>query len=130
MAILPLMEATGSLRLRREMRLRSSAEFARLKENGRRLVKGCLIANWSEEAGSAGERLRLGVITPKNIGPAVARNRARRLMREAFRLNQRRLRTPLALALIARPSIARKVLADVEKDFLQLMRQARVLLEE
>ena len=111
------------------MRVRSSGEFARLKTDGRRLAKGCLIANWIEEAGKEAEPLRLGVITPRNVGPAVARSRARRLLREAFRLNQLKLKRPLTLILIARPSVAGKMLADVEKDFLNLMRQARLLVE-
>lgn len=109
------------------MRLRWSGEFARIKLEGRRLARGCLIANWVAEAGREGEPLRLGVVTSKSIGGAVDRNRARRLMREVFRLNQRQVKRPLTLVLIARPSIVGKGLADVERDFLQLMRQAQLL---
>jgi ribonuclease P protein component len=124
------MEATPSLRFGREMRLKRCADFAAVKQNGQRLVKGCLIANWMQEAGANGEELRLGVITPRNVGPAVQRARARRLVRESFRLNQGRLKSPLTLVVIARPSIAGRGLAEVERDYLNLMRQARLLIEE
>jgi ribonuclease P protein component len=123
------MEENASLRFGRQMRLRWSGEFARIKLEGRRLAKGTLIANWVEKPGRAGEELRLGVVTPKNVGPAVDRTRARRLMRESFRLNQKRVKRPLSLVLVARPSIAGKDFAQVERDYLNLLRQAGLLLD-
>jgi ribonuclease P protein component len=120
----------ASLSFGRDKRLRWSGEFAQLKAEGRRLAKGCLIGNWMEKAGGAGEPLRLGVITPKSIGGAVERTRARRLLRESFRLHQRELKTPLTLILVARPSIAGKNLRAVEHDYLNLMRQAKLLAQE
>ncbi len=123
------MDEDLSLRFGRDKRLRWSGEFARIKLEGRRLAKGCLIGNWVEKPGRAGEPLRLGVVTPKNVGPSVARARARRLLRETFRLNQLRVKRPLTLVLVARPSIAGKGLAEVQRDYLNLMRQAGLLLE-
>src|SRR5688500_4554582 len=113
-----------------EKRLQQSAEFARLKSEGQRLAKGSLLANWIEEAGREGQPRRLGVVTPKSVGSAVDRARARRLMREAFRLNQNRLKQPLTLVLVARQSIVGNGLAEVQRDFLNLMRTARLLAEE
>jgi ribonuclease P protein component len=112
------------------MRVRWSGEFAELKEKGRRVAKGCLVGNWMEKTGRAGEPLRVGVITPKSIGPAVERSRARRLLRESFRLHQREMKKPLTLILVARPSIAGKDFAEVERDLLGMLRQAKLLLEE
>jgi ribonuclease P protein component len=111
-------------------RLQQSAEFARIKTEGRRLAKGSLLANWIEQGRRDGQPLRLGVVTPKSVGPAVQRARARRLMREAFRLNQNKLKQPLTLVLVARRSIVGNGLAEVERDFLNLMRAARLLAEE
>lgn len=111
------------------MRLRWSGEFAQLKEEGRRMAKGCLLGNWLEKPGRGGETLRLGVITPKSIGGAPERARARRLLRESFRRHQRELKRPLTLILIARPSIAGKGFQEVERDYLSLLRQANLLAE-
>jgi ribonuclease P protein component len=119
-----------SLTFGREKRLRQSAEFARLKTEGRRLAKGCLLANWIEAAGREGQTLRLGVVTSKSVGGAVVRAKARRLMREAFRLNQQRLKQPLTLVLVARQSIVGNGLAEVERDFLNLMQAARLLTDQ
>ena len=65
-------------------------------------------------------------MTSKKIGGAVVRSRARRLLRECFRLHQREIARPVDLVLVARPSIAGKKLADVESDLLRVLRQARL----
>jgi len=108
----------------RASRLKLRGDFARAKAQGRRLVCGCLIANVLPRA--SGQTSRLGVVTSKKIGGAVARSRARRLMRECFRLHQRDLVRPVDLVLVARPSIAGKKLSDVENDLMQVLRQARL----
>ena len=95
------------------------------------------VRSWSQSSWGVGGlprpgRLtaRLGVVTGKKVGNAVARSRARRLMRESFRLHQRELSGPVDLVLVARPSIAGKKLADVERDFLRVLRQAGIEREE
>jgi ribonuclease P protein component len=52
------------------------------------------------------------------------RSRARRLLREAFRLHQHDLKNAVDLVLVARNSILGKGLADVENDFLTILRKA------
>ena len=112
----------SSLRFGRAQRIKQGRDFLRARQEGERLVTGCLIANWRKMA--AHSPARLGVITSRKVGGAVARNRARRLLREAFRLHQHELAEPLDLVLIARPSIANKGFAEVEKDFLTTLRKA------
>ena len=120
-------ETPPRLRFGRGARLKLGRDFARVRGQGERLVNGCLIANWLRlPPGSAS---RLGVITSGRIGKAVARNRARRLMRESYRLHQHELAQPVDLVLVARPSIAGKGFAGVEKDFLTTLRKARLLKE-
>ncbi len=108
----------------RSRRLKQQGEFARARAQGQRLICGCLIANVLPRPGRP--TARLGVVTGKTVGNAVARNRARRLMRESFRLHQHELAGPVDLVLVARPSIAGKKLAEVERDFLRVLRQARI----
>lgn len=121
------MGGTPSARLRfpRASRLKQKGEFLRARAQGQRLVCGCLIANVLPQP--PGSPSRLGVVTSKKVGEAVGRNRARRLMRESFRLHQHDLERPVDLVLVARPSIAGKAFADVERDFLRLLRQAKLL---
>ena len=109
----------------RASRIKQGRDFSRIRQEGQRLAMGCLIANWRRLGGSSPSRL--GVITSGKIGNAVARNRARRLLRESFRLHQDDLAEPLDLVLVARPSIVGKRFAEVEKDFLTTLRKAGLL---
>lgn len=110
------------LRLGRSSRLAQSRDFARVRQAGERLALGCLIANWQKLP--AGSHARLGVVTSKKIGGAVERSRARRLLRESFRLHQHDLSQPVDIVLVARNSIAGKTFAQVEKDYLAALRRA------
>jgi ribonuclease P protein component len=113
------------LRFSRRTRIKRGRDFARLRQGGARLAVGCLIANWQRlPAGSAS---RLGVITGGRIGGAVVRSRARRLLRESFRIHQHDLVAPVDLVLVARQSIAGKGFAEVERDFLTTLRRGRLL---
>jgi ribonuclease P protein component len=118
-------ELPKPLRFSRAMRIKQGRDFTRLKQQGLRIVNGCLIANLLKL--SPGSPLRLGVVTSKRIGNAVVRNRARRLMREVFRVHQHELAAPIDLVLVARPSIAGKSLESVERDFLTTLRKAGLL---
>lgn len=113
---------TVRFRLPRASRLKQRGGFARARTQGRRVVSGCLIANVLPRPEGGGHRL--GVVTSRKIGNAVARSRARRLLRETFRLHQHDLKQPMDVVLVARPSIVRKKFAEVESDFLRVLRQA------
>jgi ribonuclease P protein component len=119
--------AVPSLALPRERRIKQGRDFARAKTQGKRVYSGCLIANWLTL--SSGAPTRVGIITARKVGGAVARSRARRLLREAFRIHQADLNHPLDLVLVAQPSIVDKAFVDVERDFLAAMRKARLLRE-
>ena len=117
--------ASQRLRLGRASRLAQSRDFARVRQRGERLILGCLIANWSKLPD--GEPPKLGVVTSKKIGGAVARSRARRLLRESFRRHQHDFAQPVELVLVARNSITQKDFSGVEKDFLAALHRARLL---
>ena len=119
------MSLPPSSRLPSACRLKLGRDFTRLKTHGRRLVCGCLILNWLQsETPPPG---RLGVVTSRKVGQAVARNRARRLLREAWRRHQHEIVPPQDMVVVARPSIFGKRFAEVEVDFLTALRRARLL---
>src|SRR5512137_2566403 len=95
----------------RACRIKQGRDFSRLRLQGRRLAHGCLILNWLATGAVRG---RLGVVVSRKVGPAVVRSRARRLLREVWRKHQHGFPLPLDLVLVARPSLARKALAEVE----------------
>jgi ribonuclease P protein component len=121
-------ETPKRLRLNRALRLKQNRDFARIRSEGKRLISGCLIANWRPLPAGAGNRL--GVVTSGKIGNAVVRSRGRRLLRETFRLHQHEIGQPVELVLVARPSIVGRPFIEVEKDFLTALRKAGLLKQE
>ena len=118
-------EPPKRLRFGRTARIKQGRDFAQVRQLGQRVTTGCLIANWQTLATPA--HSRLGVVTARRLGNAVVRNRARRLLRETFRLHQHELTAPVNLVLVARTSIVGKPFASVEKDFLTTLRKAGLL---
>lgn len=121
-------ESAPALRLRRDQKIKQGRDFLAARTHGQRVVSGCLVLNWLESRPGASSRV--GLITTRKLGGAVVRSRARRLMREAFRLNQHRLTRPVDAILIARNSIVEKPRAVVEADLCAALKRARLLKEE
>ena len=117
----------AKLSLPRDRRIKQGRDFARTRTTGKRIANGCLVANWVELP--AGASSRIGVITSRKVGESVVRSRARRLLREVFRLHQFDLKQPLDLVLVARPSIVKKSFGEVERDFLAALHRAQLIKE-
>ncbi len=111
----------------RAQRLCGSREFTRLKKDGERRACGGLLLNWHRSG--VGSEVRLGLVTSRRVGGSVVRSRVRRLIREAFRLNQHEISGPVRLVLVARPSIVGKTLPMVERDLRRCLREAGLWIE-
>ena len=120
-------EVPQRLCLGRAIKIKQGRDFARLRQEGERLVHGCLVLNWRVLPQNSPSRV--GVITSGKIGNAVVRGRARRLLREAFRLHQHHLARPVDIILVARQSVVDRRFVQVEKDFLTTLRKAGLLKE-
>src|ERR1700733_11597660 len=112
----------------RAMRLKQARDFNRVKREGRRLACGCFIANWQPLP--PGAPMHLGVITAKKLGNAVVRARARRLLREVFRLHQHDFARPMDLVLVAQAPIVGKGMDLVEDAFMKMLRSTKLLKAE
>lgn len=72
----------------RDVRLHLKNDFKAVIRTGRRIQSGG-ITLWHKPAPFARESVRLGLVVSRKLGPAVVRNRTKRLLREAFRLNRK-----------------------------------------
>lgn len=107
----------------RARRLLRSADFKRVFD-ARNSRAGRLMVMWT--AGSpAGSRLGV-VATKRTFRRAVDRARAKRLLREAFRLNRDRIGEDTDTVLVARRAILKVTSGEVETEFLDLARRSRV----
>ena len=91
-----------SMRLRRQQRIRSGLDFRRAYAR-RGTVSDDTIVVVGCENGLAHPRLGLSV--SRKVGGAVARNRWKRLIREAFRISQSRLPEGIDLVVIPRVGV-------------------------
>ena len=101
--------------------LRRSRDFQTVRQKGRRINCGVflfqILVRTEEDAGMPGPRL--GVITSRRVGHAVARNRLRRQMREIFRHHQDKLGPAVDLVLVMRSSAVGLPSAELEARFLK-----------
>jgi ribonuclease P protein component len=74
-----------SQHLGRHVRLRTRAEFSAVQDRGRRVATGYLTVLGLSNARDCD---RLGLIASRRLGGAVRRNRAKRRVRELFRVEQ------------------------------------------
>ena len=115
-------------RFRWEEKLHRKSDFKRVFQEGRRLgVSG--LTMWVCRLGGkeAEQKPRLGLAIPKAYGNAVARNRIKRLIREAFRLNKVHLPPGVDMVFSARSRQAPPRYQTIEPLVLKLWTQAKLL---
>jgi ribonuclease P protein component len=110
-------------------RIKSSAQFHRAYELGRRVAGRLFVLYALEEPGTGPAGRALGTVTSRKIGNAVARNRARRLLREAYRLNKQKLKPNWQIVVIARSAINHATVQSVAAELCRLGGMAGILQE-
>ena len=102
----------------RRSRISRSAEFDRVYRQGKSQASRHLVLYAFPRGGGDGPRLGLSV--SRKLGGAVDRNRIKRLLREAFAVEEARLPTGYDLVVVARPDLRELV----ERDGLEGVREA------
>ena len=101
-------------------RLKTGAQYRKVFDGGTR-VEGSLFLLVARDNDL--EILRLGLAVGRRVGNAVVRNRAKRLLREAFRRQKGIWVVGRDLILVAKPAIADKAQADVDRELEKRLRQ-------
>lgn len=100
-----------SQKFRPQMRIRRGAEFALVLRKGRKRRNSLFTLHILRTEGGV---TRLGIIASRSAGDAVRRNRAKRLLREAFRRMRPDLPDGLDMVAVAKEPLAEAGLNDVE----------------
>jgi ribonuclease P protein component len=104
-------------------KLRRGAQFRRVLQGGSRAVGDLLAVH----ALPGQVETRTGFIAGRGIGGAVVRNRARRLMREAWRMVDSAVRPGTHVVLVARPGTRTARTAEVVAELTALLRRIGVM---
>lgn len=107
-------------------RLKRSADVTLVQKQGRSWRHPlCILLSKRGDA----EASRFAFIASKRVGKAVARNRVKRLLREAVRLHLDDIQPGWDCVWIARPQLSQASFAEVETAVLHLLAQAKLLTE-
>lgn len=123
----------GDERFRRESRLRSSLDFARVRRRGKRQQGRWLMLAYLRRADAADARdgtslpSRLGLSVSKRVGSAVQRNRVKRRLREAIRRRLWKTLPGWDMIFTARPEAADVEYAALADELQELLTRARLL---
>jgi ribonuclease P protein component len=116
-----------TLRFRRDRRLKTRRAFGRVFATRCAASDDCIIVHIGR---NDGEPMRLGVVVNRHFGKAVRRNRFKRLVREAFRLNQRLWPAGYDIVVRPRPDAREPTLEHVTGSLGRLIALAVSRLEE
>ena len=107
-------------------RLTYASEFERVKRDG--LVRRGKLLMLSAVGVDKSGLSRVGFITSRRLGSAVARNCVRRRLREIVRRHQHDLRQDFWIVLVARRDAVKASYRALEDEWLRLARRASILL--
>ena len=112
--------------MKKVLSIKKNHEFQRLYRRGTSAVGGCLVIYCRK---NRLRRNRVGLTASTKLGNAVQRNRARRRMREMYRLNADRLSPGWDMILVARASTCRVAWAELNDTFFRLCKKLGLLRE-
>ncbi len=115
------------MRFRAAQHLRTRADFDRPRREGFRADCDAFIMRIYplREGVPPGQR-RLGVIASRRVGNAVKRNRAKRQVREIFRLNQECLPPECDVLIIVRSQFDQLTFAELQEQYLRAAKKCRL----
>ncbi|GAB4262189.1 MAG: hypothetical protein Kow00122_18690 [Thermoleophilia bacterium] len=121
--------------VRRSSRLSRSQDFERVYRAGRSVANKYLVLYYFRQSGTAAEGVgrpsRVGFSVSRRLGSAVERNRLKRALREAYRLNEHMIRGNFDFVLIARAPLPELLdkggLAAVEEKLAEVFGKASLL---
>ncbi len=110
--------------MNRAWTLKENYEFRRVYQRGASAVSASMVVYCRKNKLG---RSRLGITASTKIGGAVTRNRARRRLREVYRLNRDKLQKGWDIILVARGRTATVSWKELNDTFLRLCRKLEIL---
>ena len=113
--------------MKRAVTLKENYEFRRLYQKGASAVSGPMVIYCRKN--KLGHN-RLGITVSVKLGGAVVRNRARRRLREVYRLNEQAFAKGLDIVVVARSKCIGAEFEKLTAAYLHLAKKAGILRED
>ena len=110
--------------MRRKYRLRRNSDFQQVRQNGKFYASPLMVLAFLRNELN---HSRFGFVVNKRLGNAVKRNKIKRRMREATRLQLPQIEPGFDLVIIARQPIREASYREIEQSLLYLLRKSNLL---
>ena len=106
--------------------LKKNEDFKKVFDEKQSCANKCLVLYYKENGLDSN---RLGIQVSKKVGNSVVRHRLTRLIRESYRLNEKKFKHGLDLVVIARSDAKSKTYKEIEEALLHLGKISHILSE-
>jgi ribonuclease P protein component len=110
--------------MRRKYRLRRNSDFQQVRQNGKFYASPLMVLAFLR---NELDHSRFGFVVSRRLGNAVKRNKIKRRMREATRLQVSLIEPGFDLVIIARQPIRSATYQEVEQTLLYLLKKSKLL---
>jgi ribonuclease P protein component len=111
----------------KRFRLKKSADFQRVRRLGKAIAHPFVVVLYLP---NQSEHIRFGIAAGKTVGNAVARNRAKRILRAAVQAQIPQIKPGVDCVLIARPPILKTNSTQLEEILAKLLDRAELLIKK
>ncbi|SEF98057.1 ribonuclease P protein component [Caloramator fervidus] len=112
--------------MKKEERIRKNKHFRLIYSRGKSYSDDILVVYIFKNKSNIN---RLGISVSKKIGKSVVRNRVKRLIREAFRVNKDKFKVGYDIIFVARSKSAKSNFHEIEKSIFNVLKKAGILKE-
>ena len=113
--------------MNKRFRLKKSADFQRVRRFGKAIAHPFVVMLYLP---NQSEQIRFGIAAGKTVGNAVARNRAKRILRAAVQTQIPQIKPGVDCVLIARPPILKTKSTQLEEILAKLLDRADLLIKK
>jgi ribonuclease P protein component len=108
-------------------RLKKKEEFSDIYNTGKRYSTPWLTIYFKKAPGTSPGVSKFGIVASRKVGSAPQRNYLKRVLREAYRQNKHRLKSPALIVIVLKPAAREITGAMLQPAFIELCQKAHLI---